>query len=262
MLYMNSNNRGDQSVIVIIVVISVCVSMLLGSSVASGVYAYEQAESPSPSPSGDNTIESPSPSPSGGDNTIESPSPSPVSCEIDWSEASWAPCTADKCPDDKIDYKYRRATVKQAAKHGGRECPALTEYELVESTDSVSSPSAAADASSPSAAADASSPSAAATYPSPIPINHLYYMLPMGEQCIEEHIPSDSMDCQRAYEELKNNEVVSRYGPTEHTDPNMPCSIKYIDGTPNIVLYISGTRYNQEESSNINYAPICKYSSS
>ena len=143
----NGNNNGGMLVLIILVMI-VCVSMLCLSSIVGGVYAYESSKD-SPSPSSDSS------------------SPSPVNCELDWSEASWAPCTAENCPDDKIGHKYRTAVVKQAAKHGGRECPALTEYELLVS-DAASD--AASGADSDDAASDAAS-GAASDAASPIPID-------------------------------------------------------------------------------------------
>jgi hypothetical protein len=105
-----TNKNGGSRVLMIVIL--VCVLMMCLSSIVGGVYAYyyESSKEDSPSPAGDNK---------------EEDSPSPVNCELDWSEASWAPCTEDSsCPKrftKNARFEYRTATIKPA-KHGGRAC--------------------------------------------------------------------------------------------------------------------------------------------
>ena len=75
-------------------------------------------------------------------------SPSPLNCDVKWDESSWKPCDENTCGDAKGSeyhmYQYRTGLIKQAAKHGGRECPDLLQFEQL-NNDSSSSSSASAD---------------------------------------------------------------------------------------------------------------------
>ena len=154
---MSSNKGDDDLMIVIFSIIILLVSISL--SVLAGVFMdwswlTGSKSSPSPSPS----VNSPS------------PSPSPENCEVEWLDTlEWKPCDEDNCKEAKGSnyamYHYRTGTVKQAAKHGGRECPDLRQYKMVQvDSASPSAPSTPLDGSSfaspPASSPPASSPPA------------------------------------------------------------------------------------------------------
>ena len=255
------NNNGGMLVLIIIVMI-VCVSMLFLYSI---VYDYGSSKD-SPSPSS----ESPSPS---------SESPSPVNCEIDWSEASWAPCTADECPADKISYKYRTATVKQQAKHGGRACPALTAYELLLVSDSVvSSPADDNDVivSSPADDNDVIVSSPAGNddiVPVHDPtcvsraISDEFYILPEGYVCPAGKGDLTTAECYKAHINLgghANPYYIERNSGNYEPPSMLSCAIKSGSTTPTGIPWIIytptyGTQIPNNEVGSVSHAPICKY---
>ena len=106
----------------IIVLIVVACVLALVSSISGGVVAWyynPSEEEPSSSPS--------------------SSTPSPQNCEVDWNSAEWQDCDADTCGSTKSMYQYRTGIVKKQSKHGGRECPDLTEFRLIQADSNPSS---------------------------------------------------------------------------------------------------------------------------
>ena len=141
---MSTNKGDDDTVIIVVVIIILLVSISL--SVLAGMFMDWSWLTGSKN----------------------SPSPSPIHCEVEFLDTlEWEPCDEDNCGDakgsDYAMYHYRTGTVKQAAKHGGRECPDLREYRIVQ----VDSASPSAPASSPPASSSPASSSPSNGSPSP-----------------------------------------------------------------------------------------------